>query len=411
MKHALFFWAVITICSFLTFYLPALISAEILILEGREQSLFVLQTALPPDISIPHYANYGYTQIPLKSSKVRVYVTIDPLQEEIAFSVQHKGDDQTSHNRSNQAFDSDNRGHSQDLKAGKMPSKLVTIARSLAKNKNGLAEVVNAIMIWIAKEITYSEQYAPHRDALSVLERGWGNCVDMSNLAQQLLRTLDIRCRLIHGLVFKESFERILPAPESPSGRFHRWIEVYFPDYGWIFYDPAFSCGFIRSDYLVLFIEESPLTFPEMLVEQDFIKIAGLFTKISGSSDVFITDCIESKGRTLISRRFSTNQHSCSLYGKVVFDKSLPRFMRDKVSPVPFGQDLGKILIQKEKEDTLNFSLNAHGVYSAYCLAPGSYSVILKFGERYYPMYPIRLLPGEAKRMDFTISKSMAPPN
>lgn len=87
------------------------------------------------------------------------------------------------------------------------------------------------------------------QDPLTVWRRGRGTCIGRANLAVALLREAGIPARTVHGI-------RLAGPPgterEVSSALLHRWIEVFFPDRGWVPSDPAASIHYVRSSYLLL---------------------------------------------------------------------------------------------------------------------------------------------------------------
>jgi transglutaminase-like putative cysteine protease len=74
------------------------------------------------------------------------------------------------------------------------------------------------------------------------------NCVGLSELAVDLLRRAGISARTVQGVLKSE--------PGSPSydaaigGAYHRWIEVHYPDRGYVFSDPSASVNGVDARYL-----------------------------------------------------------------------------------------------------------------------------------------------------------------
>ena len=113
---------------------------------------------------------------------------------------------------------------------------------------------VNAILNHVADAITY--QYSPPRyDALYGLETGKGNCQNYAHLALALLRASGIPARLVVGITLNDKWR--VPLNKSGStllqgmgkGR-HAWIEVHFPDIGWLACDPQQSRFFTSTRHV-----------------------------------------------------------------------------------------------------------------------------------------------------------------
>jgi hypothetical protein len=89
--------------------------------------------------------------------------------------------------------------------------------------------------------------------ALFSLHSGRGNCQNYSHLSAALLRSQGIPVRIVNGMTLKEPYEvkvgdQILSL-NMAQGR-HSWIEVYFPDLGWMPFDPQQSELFVSNRFI-----------------------------------------------------------------------------------------------------------------------------------------------------------------
>ncbi|MBN2366903.1 MAG: transglutaminase domain-containing protein [Calditrichaeota bacterium] len=122
----------------------------------------------------------------------------------------------------------------------------------LVSGCNTQMEAVRSILHFVVELLHYT--LVPEKfDALTALRSGKGNCQNYSHLSAALLRAAGIPVRIINGITFKKDY--IIPVGESEysfemaDGR-HSWIEVYFPDTGWLPFDPQQSEYFVSSRYL-----------------------------------------------------------------------------------------------------------------------------------------------------------------
>lgn len=128
------------------------------------------------------------------------------------------------------------------------------LARTLTAGQTTLNGAVNAILNHVADVITY--QYTPPKyDALYGLETGKGNCQNYAHLALALLRASGIPARLVVGLTLKDQWK--IPLDERGSSLvqgmgegLHAWIEVHFPDLGWLPCDPQQSRFFTSTRHI-----------------------------------------------------------------------------------------------------------------------------------------------------------------
>ncbi len=90
-------------------------------------------------------------------------------------------------------------------------------------------------------------------DAVYALHAGKGNCQNYSHLATALMRSVGIPVRIVNGITLKKSYDVRLGQSEysfeMAQGR-HSWIEVFFPDLGWVPFDPQQTEFFVSNRYL-----------------------------------------------------------------------------------------------------------------------------------------------------------------
>jgi len=115
-------------------------------------------------------------------------------------------------------------------------------------------QAVNAILSYVADAIMY--QYSPKQyDALYSLATGTGNCQNYAHLAVALLRASGIPARVVIGQTLKDNWK--MPIDKQGSflvqgigEGFHAWIEVYYPDLGWLPCDPEQSRFFTSTRHI-----------------------------------------------------------------------------------------------------------------------------------------------------------------
>lgn len=111
-------------------------------------------------------------------------------------------------------------------------------------------EAVGRVLSWIRSEIDYVLDRAAPQDAESVLRRRSAYCAGTARLAVALLAAVGIEAREVPGYVFAAA-----PGARGVEPGFHRWIEVRYPDRGWVFSDPLASQHFVPATYLRLAVE------------------------------------------------------------------------------------------------------------------------------------------------------------
>jgi transglutaminase-like putative cysteine protease len=117
--------------------------------------------------------------------------------------------------------------------------RIAELASSLTKGATTQYEAVGRIMAYVVDKIHYvnpAEKY----DAVYTLEQGKGNCQNFSHLNAALMRSLGIPVRIVNGITLNKPFQIVRSQGEITlkmgQGR-HSWIEVWFPDLGWVPFD------------------------------------------------------------------------------------------------------------------------------------------------------------------------------
>lgn len=123
------------------------------------------------------------------------------------------------------------------------------LARSLTAGSATVYEAVSRILGWIAGNVAYELDRSQPQDPEAVLERRSAYCTGFARLAVTLLQEVEIEAREVPGYVASSG-------PGEGPGRYHRWIEVHYPDRGWAFSDPLTSHHFVPATYLPLAAEQ-----------------------------------------------------------------------------------------------------------------------------------------------------------
>ena len=115
---------------------------------------------------------------------------------------------------------------------------------------------------WIARKLynyligkIYYEMVGGWNTAPVVLERGNGSCSEYSFVYISMCRAAGIPVRYVGSISLRGD-------DSSMDDEFHRWVEIYLPDYGWFPVDPsggdkisprdqANSFGFLKNQYLI----------------------------------------------------------------------------------------------------------------------------------------------------------------
>ncbi len=113
-------------------------------------------------------------------------------------------------------------------------------------------DAVQKILSWIIDHMRYVTPPIKY-DALYAFQEGKGNCQNYSHLAAALMRSAGIPVRVVNGVTLKEPYTAKLGDGEFTfkmgQGR-HSWIEVWFPDLGWVPFDPQQTELFVSNRFI-----------------------------------------------------------------------------------------------------------------------------------------------------------------
>ena len=121
-------------------------------------------------------------------------------------------------------------------------------ARNLAAGSQTEAEAVRRILLGLAARVAYDPDRLRRQDPGAVFSAGRAYCVGFAELAVDLLGRVGISARTVQGVLATgpgaDGYEAKL------GGAFHRWIEVYYPDRGYVFSDPLSSVNGVDARYV-----------------------------------------------------------------------------------------------------------------------------------------------------------------
>jgi transglutaminase-like putative cysteine protease len=126
------------------------------------------------------------------------------------------------------------------------------LASQLTSNVKTEFDAVQRVIAWIVDHVHYVTPPAKY-DAVYSLESGKGNCQNFSHLTAALLRAVGIPVRIINGVTFNQPFDIAWQKGtltfKMGQGR-HSWVEVWFPELGWVPFDPQNTMMFVSTRYL-----------------------------------------------------------------------------------------------------------------------------------------------------------------
>ncbi|MDZ7339075.1 MAG: transglutaminase-like domain-containing protein [candidate division KSB1 bacterium] len=125
-------------------------------------------------------------------------------------------------------------------------------ARELTEGARTEFDAVQRVLSWVVDHMQYVTPPAQY-DALYSFHSGKGNCQNYSHLAAALLRAVGVPVRIVNGVTLKQPYDVRLPngaiTMRMGQGR-HSWIEVYFPDLGWVPFDPQQTELFVSNRFI-----------------------------------------------------------------------------------------------------------------------------------------------------------------
>lgn len=131
-------------------------------------------------------------------------------------------------------------------------AKIINKARELTQGVTTEFDAVQRTITWVVDHVRYVTP--PKRyDALYAFESGKGNCQNFSHLSAALLRSVGIPARIVNGITLNKPFnitrQRGVLTVKMGQGR-HSWIEVWFPDLGWVPLDAQQTSMFVANRFI-----------------------------------------------------------------------------------------------------------------------------------------------------------------
>jgi hypothetical protein len=129
---------------------------------------------------------------------------------------------------------------------------IIETARRVTADSETEFDAVQQILSWLVDKMQYTLRPARF-DASYSMSTGKGNCQNYSHLSAALMRAVGIPVRIVNGVTMKEPYDMEVSGGwmtvRMAQGR-HSWIEVYFPDLGWVPFDPQQMEMFVNNRFL-----------------------------------------------------------------------------------------------------------------------------------------------------------------
>lgn len=121
-------------------------------------------------------------------------------------------------------------------------------ARNRVEGSRTEEEAVRRILLAVASEVIYDADHTRRQDPGAVFATRRAYCVGFAELSVDLLRRAGITARTVQGVLRTDASN---PAYDAAiGGAYHRWIEVYYPDRGFVFSDPRLSINGVDARYI-----------------------------------------------------------------------------------------------------------------------------------------------------------------
>lgn len=130
---------------------------------------------------------------------------------------------------------------------------IIELSKTLTNGAVTEYQAVSSILNFVADNIKYA--YNPQKyDAYYTLANRSGNCQNFAHLSMALLRAAGIPARIVGGISLKDQWKVPIDSENSVVQGMgqggHAWMEIYFPDLGWLSYDPQQSRQFTSSRHI-----------------------------------------------------------------------------------------------------------------------------------------------------------------
>ena len=120
--------------------------------------------------------------------------------------------------------------------------------RSLVEGTTTEAAAVERILEAVASTVRYDADRTRKQDPASVYASKRAFCVGYAELSVDLLRRAGIPARTVQGVLRTASDADGYDS--HIGGVYHRWIEIYYADLGFVFSDPSASINGVDSRYI-----------------------------------------------------------------------------------------------------------------------------------------------------------------
>lgn len=358
-------------------------SAALKILDGEHTVIYDIVN--PRGVAfIPDYANENFEQKVIAqdefSKRVQVISRMHPMRTRVPYPV-----DAASIGSVNRQYLLPEKDRQSDDRT------IQRLARGLVQRSRYAHEAANAILTWIADNLTFDSSLAVPSDAVSAYRYRKAYCVGYSNLAVAMLRAAGIPARVAHGYLppgYEWGFSKEYWGVKINDGGFHAYLEIFYPDRGWVFSDAEHSHHFVDPFHIILRLDgmEMPGRYRGGHLDVDKATFYTIFREVDKTRMV---DEMPLPKHQRLGRRLDDAQHAALVWGSVT-GRSGALVAR------------GTAVLWKDGRGTqYPFS---DGSYSIAVTTPGSYRVELKGPGYAKSSRELHVEHGKRYRKDFTLS-------
>ena len=234
----------------LVFGMPSGLRAKTQVLTGTHMIVYDIVNPLGVEY-LPEYSNNSFKQTILQedefSKRVLIEIDLSPMNSSAVFPLER-----------NQMDYSLQRFLKDEPKIQTNDRAILRKAKELVDDARYVHDAFANIADWIIDNVTYDAGPNVRQDAKSVLNQRRASCVGFTRLCIAMLRSVGIPARYAHGYLppgYDWGISKEYWGVKIPSGGFHAWVEVYYPDIGWTFSDMEHSKNFVDPFHVLRYID------------------------------------------------------------------------------------------------------------------------------------------------------------
>ena len=163
-------------------------------------------------------------------------------------------------------------------------------AETLISNAHYESAAVTSIMLCVRDNLKYDSSVTNH-DAVWTFYIKRGTCENYAQLSLALLRSVGIPARYVSGYLVGGDItvsSYLSTYGYSWNAGSHAWIEVYYPDIGWVPYEPQQTLGFVDDHHVRVSVGTDSSDVTDTLIQTYATSDTGRVV-INESSDATLT--------------------------------------------------------------------------------------------------------------------------